>query len=1269
MIRLRRLRLSQYKGLVQVDLAFPPRGSVLIEGLNEAGKSTLFDGLHFVLYGQPLVGDLAAALTYNAETTIASAVLDVDTGSVAGTRVDCTRLSIERRLRRTARTLRHEVQLWVQQAGGTETEYVRGVRAVRERLVAELGGLTAEALQNSCLVVQKALGRLETLSRREREGALSVLLNLDRLSEVERALRPTREHEDAVRRAEGIAGMAAVEAERITLRAQLEEQQRLAALVRLRDDLVALDAAKDQSDEATAERTTAERDLAAASARLEAISAYRTQQQSWRDLFGSVQRLGEAEQQLAATVATVEATEVVAKRLHDAKARAATAHDLANKVEAIRAAEERYVRLEREQRETQREVAACVAWRREQGEVAQRLGELEQTIAIAEARRAVRVVEERYARLNGAYQEAQGQVAACVVWRQEQGEVAQRLGELEQTIAIAEARRAVRAVEERYARLDGAYQEAQGQVAACVVWRREQGEVAQRLGETEQAIALAEEQREIRAERERLTDLRDDLQDWLTITDQRAAIRTARQRLGVAGGGAGVLVVALALLLVMGAPAALITFCGIGFFAVLMVAGMFAAVAGLLPGMSVPQASDLDARLQSTAAALYEQGASAPLTGTVVRQRLSGVEEELAALAGDGRGEVDEAGFRALLGQRGQLQRQGEELATNLEREPVLQATAQEAEAVLAACGADLEGQRAALAVRLGSDGDDGRGEVDEAGFRALLGQRGQLQRQGEELASSLEREPALQAAAQEAEAVLAACGAELEGQRAALVGLLGQDEAGTGGADGRGEVDEAGFQVLLGQRGQLQRQGEELASSLEREPALKTAAAQAGEALAACRADLDDQWPALVARLGRDYGRDRRAAEQAIHEQVRRAEQDVAIAVDAEERLPRERGQVEEWASRCQGLRERVERQLTALDSAVPADTDALGALVQQELRKVEAEIARLDPEQTAAAERDALERRGSAVERQEQALREGQRLAAVVVAGAGRLGVTLADVADVADDTPATSGSDRKPARRVSSEVWQRAAQIRAALPGVNEPLPPTEDVEKQISALRERLVRCDQDIRRIREDLALPADYVVPGAAEANEAASEARLELHSRRYAVQVLTQARRKMIANVLPSTEDNMCLLLPDLTAGRYRFASLDDDYRFQVWDERKQDYTEKKLLSGGTQDQFSLALRLGFAIAALPQEVGTRPGFLFLDEPLSSFDRDRTQALVNLLTRGTIASHFPQLFLISHSTLFDPHLFTYHVVMEAGGVASSTLPPPEPEAILPSRS
>jgi len=144
---------------------------------------------------------------------------------------------------------------------------------------------------------------------------------------------------------------------------------------------------------------------------------------------------------------------------------------------------------------------------------------------------------------------------------------------------------------------------------------------------------------------------------------------------------------------------------------------------------------------------------------------------------------------------------------------------------------------------------------------------------------------------------------------------------------------------------------------------------------------------------------------------------------------------------------------------------------------------------------------------------------------------------------------------------------------------------------------------------------------------------------------------------VLPGTVDNMCLLLPMLTAERYRFAELTADYRLQVWDERKRGFVEKSLFSGGTQDQFSLALRLGFALAALPRELGTSPGFLFLDEPLSSFDRDRTEALVGLLTTGQIATFFQQVFLISHSQSFDPGLFSHHIVMEHGEVSSSTLP------------
>ena len=1021
-------------------------------------------------------------------------------------------------------------------------------------------------------MVQKSLGRLETLTRREREGALSVLLNLGRLSKIESTLRPTREHEDEVRRAEGIAGMAAVEAERTALSAQLDEQQRLAALARLRDDLAALDTAADHAAAAAADRTTAERDLAAATARLEAISEYRTQRQAWLDLSGTVQRLSEAEQQLTAAAATLAATEQEAAKLAAAKAQAAAAYDLSTRVEAIRVAEETCTRRAGEHEEAQRQVAECATWRVERREVSQQLAELEQTIEIAEARRKLHDAEQEYARLAEEHRETQQRVAQCDAWRSARRDVAQQLAGLERTIAIAMARQQLRDVEQEYARLAEEHREAQQRVEQCAAWRGEQREVAERLAELEQAIVLVEEQRRNRAERERLIGLRNNLEDWAQIASQRAGIQAARRRLNVAGGSAGVLTVALVLLLVASAPLVLIAVCLVGWLGALLTSTVLAANAGLMPGMSQTNATRLDARLQSAAEALYEQGEATPLTAPGVQQRLASADDALAALADDGRGAVDEAGYRDLLGRRGQLQRQGEELASSLEQEPALKAAAVQAGELLMACQAEVAAQRQALVAQLGGDGagdDDGRGAVDEAGFRDLLGQRGQLQRQREELASNLERESALKTAAVQAGELLMACQAEVAAQRQALVAQLGGD--GAGDDDGHGAVDEVGFQDLIGRRGQLQRQAEELVSNLEREPTLKTAAVQAGEALTACRADLDDQWQTLTARLGRDYARDHRAAAQAIRARVQRAEQERASTAAAAARLPPRSGR--RWGGGSPAARSCRKRSNGGLLLSMPPcrrkrtlSGHSLGrSYARSRQKSLGLILSKRQRRSNTPCSGAARRLRARSKPWQTDTGWPRRRLN-----GPAAWGATLADVA----------------------EVWQRAAQIRDALPSVTEPLPPTEAIEAQVSELRERLVRCDQDIRRTWEDLALPADYVVPGVAEADEAAREAHLELQSRRYAVQVLTQARRKMIANVLPSTERNMCLLLPELTAGRYRHARLDQDYRFQVWDERKRGDTEKKLLSGGTQDQFSLALRLGFAIAALPQEVGTRPGF-----------------------------------------------------------------------------
>ncbi len=158
-------------------------------------------------------------------------------------------------------------------------------------------------------------------------------------------------------------------------------------------------------------------------------------------------------------------------------------------------------------------------------------------------------------------------------------------------------------------------------------------------------------------------------------------------------------------------------------------------------------------------------------------------------------------------------------------------------------------------------------------------------------------------------------------------------------------------------------------------------------------------------------------------------------------------------------------------------------------------------------------------------------------------------------------------------------------------------------------------------------------------------------------VEIVSTARRRIIQKVLPATMDYMRRILPTLTRDRYHDAQLDaETYKIQAWDERAGAFKEKNIFSGGTRDQFSLALRLAFALATLPQERGAAPSFIFLDEPLGSFDDERADALIYLLTEGEIARAFDQIFLISHVHV-DERVFTHRVVLENGRVVASDLP------------
>jgi DNA repair exonuclease SbcCD ATPase subunit len=188
----------------------------------------------------------------------------------------------------------------------------------------------------------------------------------------------------------------------------------------------------------------------------------------------------------------------------------------------------------------------------------------------------------------------------------------------------------------------------------------------------------------------------------------------------------------------------------------------------------------------------------------------------------------------------------------------------------------------------------------------------------------------------------------------------------------------------------------------------------------------------------------------------------------------------------------------------------------------------------------------------------------------------------------------------------------------------------------------------------------------------AQARARMEQQERTYQTkkrgsQMLGAVGERILQKTLPRTERAMQQILPLLTSGRYHDVHLlteeEEDaisggvFQIQVWDSAAGEYVFRDALSAGTADQLSLALRLAFAIATLPRELNAAPGFILLDEPLSSFDRGRAHALADVVSGDALSRHFEQIILISHSNAFDPTMFPYHLYLDNGLVVESNLP------------
>jgi exonuclease SbcC len=138
----------------------------------------------------------------------------------------------------------------------------------------------------------------------------------------------------------------------------------------------------------------------------------------------------------------------------------------------------------------------------------------------------------------------------------------------------------------------------------------------------------------------------------------------------------------------------------------------------------------------------------------------------------------------------------------------------------------------------------------------------------------------------------------------------------------------------------------------------------------------------------------------------------------------------------------------------------------------------------------------------------------------------------------------------------------------------------------------------------------------------------------------LSETSKELRNKVLPHARLIINQILPTLTSDRYSDFEITEDLKFKVHSREAGGYKEREIFSGGTQDQFLIALRLAFTQSILDSRVMADKYSLLMDECTSSSDEVRKQGIFEVL--DAMKQTFSQIFIIAHediATYVDNHL------------------------------
>ena len=206
--------------------------------------------------------------------------------------------------------------------------------------------------------------------------------------------------------------------------------------------------------------------------------------------------------------------------------------------------------------------------------------------------------------------------------------------------------------------------------------------------------------------------------------------------------------------------------------------------------------------------------------------------------------------------------------------------------------------------------------------------------------------------------------------------------------------------------------------------------------------------------------------------------------------------------------------------------------------------------------------------------------------------------------------------------------------------------EAAKERVQKLQDEYNSLDKDIQsnlgiiqQLKKDLeTLRPDYDLYPELNREVQASKSRIELLNS--TLLELSETSKELRSKVIPHARFIINQILPTITDGRYSDFEITEDLKFKVHSNEAGGYKEREIFSGGTQDQFLIALRLAFTQSILDSRIMADRYSLLMDECISSSDDVRKQGIFEVL--DAMKKTFSQIFVIAHediSNFVDNHI------------------------------